>query len=45
MKFYWDTIEHCVPPEIVLASLSQSGFVAKRTTVHGIFSEYTASRG
>ena len=44
MRFYWDTIEHCVAPEVVLASLSQSGFVAKRTTVHGIFSEYTASR-
>jgi demethylmenaquinone methyltransferase/2-methoxy-6-polyprenyl-1,4-benzoquinol methylase len=45
MRFYWDTIAQCVPPESVLASLRRVGFVATgRTVLHGIFSEYTAMR-
>jgi len=45
MRFYWDTIAHCVPPATVLAALGRSGFVdVKRTVMQGIFSEYTASR-
>jgi demethylmenaquinone methyltransferase/2-methoxy-6-polyprenyl-1,4-benzoquinol methylase len=45
MRFYWDTIAKCVPPETVLASLARTGFTApNRTVVHGIFSEYTATR-
>jgi demethylmenaquinone methyltransferase / 2-methoxy-6-polyprenyl-1,4-benzoquinol methylase len=46
MRFYWETIKQCVPPETVLASLERAGFAAPdRTVVHGIFSEYTATRG
>jgi demethylmenaquinone methyltransferase/2-methoxy-6-polyprenyl-1,4-benzoquinol methylase len=46
MRFYWETIAQCVPPETVLASLGRAGFAAPdRTVVHGIFSEYTATRG
>jgi demethylmenaquinone methyltransferase/2-methoxy-6-polyprenyl-1,4-benzoquinol methylase len=46
MRFYWDTIAHCVPPEIVLASLGRAGFAAPaRAVVHGVFSEYRATRG
>jgi demethylmenaquinone methyltransferase/2-methoxy-6-polyprenyl-1,4-benzoquinol methylase len=46
MRFYWETIAQCVPPETVLASLGRTGFAAPhRTVVHGIFSEYTATRG
>jgi demethylmenaquinone methyltransferase / 2-methoxy-6-polyprenyl-1,4-benzoquinol methylase len=45
MRFYWETIAQCVPPETVLASLGRAGFATPdRTVVHGIFSEYTASR-
>jgi len=45
MRFYWDTIARCVPPETVLASLGRAGFVAPdRVVMHGIFSEYTATR-
>ncbi len=45
MRFYWDTIRQCVPPEAVIASLERSGFaVPKRAVIHGIFSEYTATR-
>jgi demethylmenaquinone methyltransferase/2-methoxy-6-polyprenyl-1,4-benzoquinol methylase len=46
MRFYWDTIAACVPPEAVLASLGRVGFDRPdRTVVFGIFSEYTAVRG
>ncbi len=46
MRFYWETIAQCVPPETVLASLGRAGFAAPdRAVVHGIFSEYTATRG
>jgi demethylmenaquinone methyltransferase/2-methoxy-6-polyprenyl-1,4-benzoquinol methylase len=46
MRFYWETIAQCVPPETVLASLRRVGLAAPdRTVVHGIFSEYRATRG
>jgi demethylmenaquinone methyltransferase / 2-methoxy-6-polyprenyl-1,4-benzoquinol methylase len=46
MRFYWETIARCVPPEAVLASLGRAGFDRPdRAVVHGIFSEYTATRG
>jgi len=45
MRFYWDTIVNCVPPETVLASMRRTGFDdARRTVIHGLFSEYTATR-
>ena len=44
MRFYWETIAQCVPPETVLASLRRAGFAAPdRAVVHVIFSEYTAT--
>jgi len=45
MRFYWDTILRCVPPDAVIASLERSGFARpQRSVLHGIFSEYTAFR-
>jgi demethylmenaquinone methyltransferase/2-methoxy-6-polyprenyl-1,4-benzoquinol methylase len=45
MKFYWDTIAHCVPPEVILASIRRAGFLPPRRLVQaGIFSEYLATR-
>jgi len=45
MRFYWDTIQMCVPPELVVASLERVGFVGARHTItFGIFSEYTGVR-
>jgi demethylmenaquinone methyltransferase/2-methoxy-6-polyprenyl-1,4-benzoquinol methylase len=42
MRFYWDTIEACVPPAEVLAALGRAGFEAPRRNVSlGMFSEYT----
>jgi len=46
MRFYWDTIDRCVPSQTVLESLRTAGFgPVERTVVHGIFTEYTATRG
>jgi demethylmenaquinone methyltransferase/2-methoxy-6-polyprenyl-1,4-benzoquinol methylase len=45
MRYYWDTIEACVPPAQVLASLGAVGFdPVERYVEAGIFSEYTGRR-
>ena len=45
MKYYWDTIEHCVPPAVILAALADAGFANPQRHVElGIFSEYRAAR-
>ena len=42
-RYYWDSIEACVPPEQVLATLSATGLTqVKRHLEIGIFSEYQA---
>lgn len=42
MRYYWDTIENCVPPETILEALEAAGFSqVSRHTVLGIFSEYS----
>ena len=43
MRYYWDTIEACVPPASVLATLALAGFAdGTRHVELGIFSEYRA---
>ncbi len=43
MLYYWDTIEACVPPKMILESLKQAGFVnVERKLIMGTFSEYVA---
>lgn len=45
MEYYWETIERCVPPDVILTALEEAGFTgAARYVELGIFSEYTASR-
>ncbi len=45
MEYFWDTIEHCVPPETILAAIRDSGFAdARRKVSGGILSEYLARR-
>ncbi len=45
MRYYWDTIEQCVPPEKILTAMTGAGLKnAKRYRVFGIFSEYTATK-
>ena len=45
MEYYWDTIENCVPPDVILSALADAGFsdVARRVQ-NGILSEYTGVR-
>ena len=40
MDYYWDTIEHCVPPEAILDAMRRSGFQATRQVQGGLSSEY-----
>jgi demethylmenaquinone methyltransferase/2-methoxy-6-polyprenyl-1,4-benzoquinol methylase len=45
MRYYWETIERCVQPPVILDALAASGFVEVRRRVsQGIFSEYSATR-
>jgi demethylmenaquinone methyltransferase/2-methoxy-6-polyprenyl-1,4-benzoquinol methylase len=45
MRYYWDTIEACVPPADILAALETAGFRdAKRHVLNGMFSEYSATK-
>jgi demethylmenaquinone methyltransferase/2-methoxy-6-polyprenyl-1,4-benzoquinol methylase len=44
-RYYWDTIDRCVPPQIVLAALRDAGFSdVRRGVSFGLFSEFTAQR-
>jgi demethylmenaquinone methyltransferase/2-methoxy-6-polyprenyl-1,4-benzoquinol methylase len=43
MRYYWETMDACVPPEAVLEALHRAQLVqVKRDPVLGLFSEYTA---
>lgn len=43
MRYYWDSIEACVPPPLVMQALRDAGFVdVSRHVDLGIFSEYVA---
>ncbi|HEV8578887.1 MAG TPA: class I SAM-dependent methyltransferase [Thermoanaerobaculia bacterium] len=45
MEYYWETIENCVPPAVILGALVDAGFSrAERHVEMRIFSEYTAIR-
>ena len=43
MRYYWETMDACVPPSAVLGALQTAGFAGvKRDTALGLFSEYSA---
>jgi demethylmenaquinone methyltransferase/2-methoxy-6-polyprenyl-1,4-benzoquinol methylase len=43
MRYFWETIDACVPPDVILAALKAVGFAeVRRTTEIGVFSAYTA---
>lgn len=45
MRYYWDTIEFCVPPAKILATIDQVGFQqSRREVTFGTFSEYIATK-
>lgn len=44
-KYYWETIEQCVPPESLMQAMTDAGLVGvARSVSMGCFSEYTATR-
>jgi demethylmenaquinone methyltransferase/2-methoxy-6-polyprenyl-1,4-benzoquinol methylase len=46
MRYYWDTVDQCVPPAAILAALAEAGFVQPaRAVMLGLLNEYTARRG
>ncbi len=45
MRYYWDTIEHCVPESTILAALTAGGFAnARCDTQFGLLKTYVARR-
>ncbi|MCG5540236.1 MULTISPECIES: class I SAM-dependent methyltransferase [unclassified Halorhodospira] len=45
MQYYWDTVDHCVPPDTIVQAMEAAGFrEVRRHVVMGIFSEYTGVR-
>ncbi|HVU35896.1 MAG TPA: class I SAM-dependent methyltransferase [Opitutaceae bacterium] len=45
MRYYWETMDACVPPESVLAAMTSAGLIGARRDVQiTIFSEYSAGR-
>lgn len=45
MRYYWDTIETCVSPAVILGALAESGLAeAASETDFGLFRTYTARR-
>jgi demethylmenaquinone methyltransferase / 2-methoxy-6-polyprenyl-1,4-benzoquinol methylase len=43
MTYYWDTIEQCVPPAVIMEALGRAGFArVERRVEFGILSQYTA---
>jgi len=43
MRYFWDTMDSCVPPEVILQALGECGFVQlERKNLYGAFSEYVA---
>jgi demethylmenaquinone methyltransferase/2-methoxy-6-polyprenyl-1,4-benzoquinol methylase len=45
MRYYWDTIEACITPTLIIAALDAAGFVGVTRRVElGIFSQYSARR-
>jgi demethylmenaquinone methyltransferase/2-methoxy-6-polyprenyl-1,4-benzoquinol methylase len=45
MKYYWDTIDRCVPPEAIMEALRRRGFIGvERRALLGFLSEYVATR-
>ena len=45
MRYYWDTIEACASPAVILGSMRDAGFIdVRRVVTLGIFSEYCARK-
>jgi demethylmenaquinone methyltransferase/2-methoxy-6-polyprenyl-1,4-benzoquinol methylase len=46
LRYYWDTIDACVPPATILEVLERTGFVGvERRVMYGVMSEYVGVKG
>ncbi len=46
MRYFWDTIDRCVPASDILRALAEAGFESPRRTLKlGMLAEYVARRG
>ncbi len=46
MSYFWDTIEACVPPEVILSALEDAGFHnPTRAVTGGVLSRYLGEKG
>ena len=46
MDYFWDTVENCVSPDVILTALREAGFgAARRKVTGGILSEYIGISG
>ena len=45
MSYCWDTVEHCVPGDLIVDALTRSGFdTVRRSGWFGVFVEYAARK-
>jgi demethylmenaquinone methyltransferase/2-methoxy-6-polyprenyl-1,4-benzoquinol methylase len=45
MRYYWDTVVHCVPPQVILDTLRAVGFASvERRTLGPVLTEYLGRR-
>jgi len=45
MSYCWDTVEHCVPGDLIQDALTRSGFgTVRRSSWFGVFVEYAARK-
>jgi len=46
MRYFWDTIEHCVSPEQIISAIKKAGFVQSNVSeiAGGFIRDYTASK-
>jgi demethylmenaquinone methyltransferase/2-methoxy-6-polyprenyl-1,4-benzoquinol methylase len=45
MRYYWDTIRECVPPQQILTALTESGFQqVERRVRYGVMTEYIGTK-
>ncbi|MGB5833494.1 MAG: class I SAM-dependent methyltransferase, partial [Thiohalocapsa sp.] len=43
MRYYWDTVDQCLPPDLVMAAIANAGFTDVRRTVRlSLLNEYGA---
>jgi demethylmenaquinone methyltransferase/2-methoxy-6-polyprenyl-1,4-benzoquinol methylase len=45
MRYYWDTVDQCLPPAVVMAAVAEAGFAdVQRSVQFSLLTEYTARR-